>query len=46
MANKPILVNQRREFLRLGIGIASGIALPIGLGGCGILKEIRNLVKI
>ena len=35
MANKPILVNQRREFLRLGIGIASGIALPIGLGGCG-----------
>ena len=35
MANKLALENQRREFLRLGIGVASGIVLPIGFGGCG-----------
>ncbi len=34
MANNPILENQRREFLRLGIGVASGIVLPAGFVGC------------
>ena len=28
MENKYILENQRREFLRLGVGVASGIVLP------------------
>jgi len=34
MANKPMLENQRREFLRLGFGVAAVIALPVGFGGC------------
>ena len=34
MANKPTLENQRREFLRLGITVASGIVLPAGFSAC------------
>jgi len=34
MANKPLLENQRREFLRLGIGVVSGIILPAGFSAC------------
>jgi FtsP/CotA-like multicopper oxidase with cupredoxin domain len=34
MANKPKLENQRREFLRLGITLASGIVLPAGFSAC------------
>jgi len=34
MANKLTLENQRREFLRLGITIASGIVLPAGFCAC------------
>ena len=34
MANKLFQENQRREFLRLGIGIASGIVLPAGFVAC------------
>ena len=34
MANKPMLENQRREFLRFGITIASGIILPTGFSAC------------
>ena len=34
MVNNPILENKRREFLRLGIGAASGIVLPAGFVAC------------
>ena len=34
MAIKSTLANPRREFLRLGVTIASGIALPAGFSAC------------
>lgn len=34
MENKSLLENRRREFLRLGITIASGIILPTGFSAC------------
>ena len=45
MANKSILENQRREFLRLGIGMASGIVLPASFVACSKEDQRQTFVQ-
>lgn len=45
MANKPILDNQRRGFLCLGIGVASGIVLPGGFVACSKEDPRQSFVQ-
>ena len=45
MVNKPLLENQRREFLRLGIGVASGIVLPAGFAACSKEHSLQTFVQ-
>ena len=45
MVKKPILENQRREFLRLGITIASGMILPAGFSACSQKDSQQTFVN-
>ena len=45
MVIKYTLANQRREFLRLGITIASGIVLPAGFSGCSKEDSRQTFVQ-
>ena len=45
MQNKFKLESPRRDFLRLGIGVASGIALSAGVGRCSKKYSEQNFVQ-